>query len=159
MNIAIYPGSFDPITNGHLDIIERSVKVFDKVDVVIMDNIKKQYRFSIEERMQMINDSVGSLKEKITVSHYEGLLVDYCELTGAYTVIRGLRALTDFDYEFQMALTNRQLNSKVDSVLFVTNNNYSYISSSMVNEIASYHGDVSFMVPPNVNEKLISKYK
>ncbi len=109
--------------------------------------------------MQMVNESIGNLKDKVTVSHYEGLLVDYCAMKSIYTIIRGLRALTDFDYEFQMALTNRQLNNKVDSVLFVTNNNYSYISSSMVNEIASYQGDVSFMVPPNVNAKLISKYK
>lgn len=157
-NEAIYPGSFDPITRGHLDIIRRSAKVFDRVHVVCMVNQSKKYAFSLEERMDMIRRTLDGLGDKVVVDSFCGLLVDYCERQKIYTVIRGLRALTDFDYEFQLALTNRRLNDKVDSVLFVTGNNFSYISSSMVKEIASYHGDVSFMVEPYVEKKLSALY-
>jgi pantetheine-phosphate adenylyltransferase len=155
---ALYPGSFDPITNGHLDIIERSIKIFDQVYVAVVQNPNKKTNFSVSDRIQMIQDATKKMSSHITVGHYEGLLVNLCEKEKIYTVIRGLRALTDFDYEFQMALTNRLLNNKVDSVLFVTSNRYSYVSSSLVNEIASYGGDVSRMVPASVNQKLIQKY-
>lgn len=153
-NEAIYPGSFDPITFGHIDIIKRSVKVFDRVHVVVMVNQSKKYAFSLDERIEMITESLKELGDKVVVDTYCGLLVDYCEKKQVYTVIRGLRALTDFDYEFQMALTNRRLNNKVDSVLFVSGHNYSYISSSMVKEIAQFGGDISFMVDPFVEQKL-----
>ena len=159
MNTAIYPGSFDPVTNGHLDIIERSTRIFDKVHVRIVQNVHKKNVFSVEERIEMVKESTKQYQDKITVAHYEGLLVDLCESMQTYTIIRGLRALTDFDYEFQMAITNRLLNHKVDSVLFVTSNQYSYVSSSMVNEIAFCHGNVEKMVPSGVNEKLILKYQ
>jgi pantetheine-phosphate adenylyltransferase len=159
MNTAIYPGSFDPITNGHLDIIERSTRIFDKVHVMIVQNVHKKNVFSVEERIEMVKESTKEFRDRITVGHYEGLLVDLCESLQTYTIIRGLRALTDFDYEFQMAITNRLLNRKVDSVLFVTSNQYSYVSSSMVNEIASCHGDVAEIVPPCVDRKLLLKYQ
>ena len=115
--------------------------------------------FAIEERIEMVKECTKEFKDRISIEAFDGLLVDYCDQIKIYTIIRGLRALTDFDYEFQMALTNRLLNEKVDSVLFVTSNQYSYVSSSMVNEIASYGGDVKSLVPSNVNRKLIEKYK
>lgn len=157
-NEAVYPGSFDPITCGHIDIIERSVKVFDRVRVVAMINKSKKYAFELDDRLDMMRRSLAGLGDKVIIDTYCGLLVDYCEKEQVFTVIRGLRALTDFDYEFQMALTNRHLNDKVDSVLFVAANKYSYISSSMVKEIASYGGDIGFMVDPYVQGKLTALY-
>ena len=159
MKTVFYPGSFDPITNGHLDIIQRATKIFDRMRIVVMHNSKKKYVFSADERIKMIEDSLGDLKDEIVVEKHDGLLVDYCRHNEIYTAVRGLRALTDFDYEFQMALTNRQMDDRVESVLFVTNINYSYVSSSLVNEIASYKGDVSFLVPKPVEIMLKEKYQ
>lgn len=159
MNRVIYPGSFDPITNGHLDIIKRSIKMFNEVHVVVMHNPSKRGNFSVEERIELIKDSIKDIEGNIIVTSFDGLMVDYCEKSGIYTVVRGLRALTDFDYEFQMALTNRQLKQEVESVLLVTNIMYSYVSSSLVMEIASFNGDVSHMVPENVNKVIIERMK
>lgn len=158
MKEAIYPGSFDPITSGHLDIIERAVKVFDRVHIIVGKNINKKCLFTDEERIQLIKDCTAHLGDKVVVDSYDCLLVDYCDKVGIHTVVRGLRAMTDFDYEFQMALTNRQLNEKVESVLLVSNIIYTYVSSSMVKEIASYHGDISEIVPPNVLKAMKEKY-
>ena len=158
MKEAIYPGSFDPITSGHLDIIERACKVFDRVHILVGRNINKKCLFTDDERIQLIKDCTSHLGDKVVVDSYDCLLVDYCDKVGIHTVVRGLRAMTDFDYEFQMALTNRQLNEKVESVLLVSNIIYTYVSSSMVKEIASYHGDVSEIVPPNVLAALKEKY-
>ncbi len=158
MKEAIYPGSFDPITSGHLDIIERACKVFDRVHILVGRNINKKCLFSDEERIQLIKDCTKHLGDKVVIDSYDCLLVDYCDKVGIHTVVRGLRAMTDFDYEFQMALTNRQLNEKVESVLLVSNIIYTYVSSSMVKEVASYHGDVSDIVPPNVLAALKEKY-
>lgn len=154
----IYAGSFDPVTNGHTDVIKRAVRIFGKVRVVLMVNTQKKYLFTQEERLEMLKDALGEDVVNVEFDCYDGLLVDYCEANGIYTVIRGLRALTDFDYEFQMALTNRKLNEKVESVMLIANANYTYISSSAVKEIAHYGGDISFMVSGMVEEKMHEKY-
>ena len=143
----LYAGSFDPVTNGHIDVIRRAVKVFGGVRVVLMVNSQKKYLFDLEERVSLLRESLGEDTENIEIDTFNGLLVDYCEQNGIYTVVRGLRAMTDFDYEFQMALTNRRLNRKVESVMLIANANYTYLSSSTVKEVARYGGDISFMVP------------
>lgn len=159
MNRAIYPGSFDPITNGHLDIIERAARMFDEVHIVVMHNIRKKYTFPLEERIELIQKSLVGIPGNFVVSSYDGLLVDLCKSEDIYTVIRGLRALTDFDYEFQMAITNRQLEERVESVLLVSNIKYTYVSSSMVKEVAYYHGDVSDVVPSCVLSALKREFE
>ena len=151
---AIYPGSFDPVTNGHIDIIKRAVKIFGKIRVVLMVNSEKKYLFSEDERIEMLKEALRHEGENVEFDSYNGLLVDYCRENDVYTIIRGLRAMSDFDYEFQMALTNRSLNEKVESVLLVTNSSYTYLSSSIVKELAGYGADISPIVPPNVEKKL-----
>lgn len=159
MKKAIYAGSFDPITNGHLDIIKRGAKVFDKIYVVLMENTKKNHLFSLEERLSLLKESVKELGDKVEVDFYTGLIADYCNIKDTYILIRGLRALTDFEYEFQMATINRKLNKEVESVFFVASNKYTYVSSSNVKQIAEFGGDVSSIVPKCVNNALIEKYK
>ncbi len=151
---AIYPGSFDPVTNGHIDIIKRAGKIFGKIRVVLMVNSEKKYFFSEEERIEMLREALKDEGENVEFDSYNGLLVNYCRENDVYTIIRGLRAMSDFDYEFQMALTNRSLNEKVESVLLVTNSSYTYLSSSIVKELAGYGADISSIVPPNVEKKL-----
>lgn len=159
MKKAIYAGSFDPITNGHLDIIKRGAKVFDKIYVVLMENTKKTHLFSLQERLELLKESVKELGDKVEVDFYTGLIADYCNIKDTYILIRGLRALTDFEYEFQMATINRKLNKEVESVFFVASNKYTYVSSSNVKQIAEFGGDVSSIVPECVNNALIEKYK
>lgn len=154
----LYAGSFDPVTNGHIDVIRRAVKVFGSVRVVLMVNSQKKYLFDLDERVSLLRESLGEDIENIEIDTYNGLLVDYCEQNGIYTVVRGLRAMTDFDYEFQMALTNRRLNRKVESVMLIANANYTYLSSSTVKEIARYGGDISFMVPECVEKRMKEKH-
>ncbi len=155
----LYAGSFDPVTNGHIDVIRRAVKVFGGVRVVLMVNSQKKYLFDLEERVSLLRESLGEDTENIEIDTFNGLLVDYCEQNGIYTVVRGLRAMTDFDYEFQMALTNRRLNSKVESVMLIANANYTYLSSSTVKEVARYGGDISFMVPSCVEKRMKEKHE
>ncbi|WP_026508641.1 pantetheine-phosphate adenylyltransferase [Butyrivibrio sp. MC2013] len=158
MKVAVYPGSFDPITLGHLDIIRRASVMFDKLIVVVMKNSAKTSLFSPDERVKMIEDCVGDL-DNITVDSYDGLLIDYCKKEQIHIVLRGLRAITDFEYELQIAQTNRELShNNVDTVFLTTNLIYSYLSSSSVKEIAGYDGDVSGMVTENVLERLREKY-
>lgn len=158
MKIAIYPGSFDPITNGHLDIVERAINLFDKVVITIARNSTKSPLFTEEERLKLIKESVKSYKQ-VEVDSFEGLLVDYCQRKKASAVVRGLRAISDFEYELQMALMNRKLNPNVQTVFLMPNEKYTYLNSSIVREIARLGGDVSDFVPPVVKKALERKFK
>lgn len=157
MKTAVYPGSFDPITFGHLDIISRSVEIFDKVIVAVSVNSGKKPLFTIEERVEMIKRECVDL-ERVEVSFFHGLLSDFVSLKNAQAIIRGLRAVSDFEYEFQMALTNRRLNPNAETVFFVAMPEYSFLSSSIVKEIAALGGDVTGFVSKAVGEKLRGKF-
>ena len=154
---AIYPGSFDPITNGHIDIIQRASTIFDEVRIAIFKNTEKKQLLSFVERKELICD-IFKDNSNIKVDIYNGLLVDYAHETKIYTVIRGLRAVSDFDYEFQLALTNRKLNENVDTVLFMTDEKFSYLSSSIVRQLIKFNADVSGLVPERVLKKVKEKY-
>ena len=155
--IAIYPGSFDPFTNGHLDIIKRGVKIFDKIIVTILHNTAKKSLFTVEERIELIKISLIEY-DNIEVASYDGLLVDYAKLRKAGTIIRGMRAISDFENEFQMAFINRRLNRDVQTIFLMTGLRWIFTSSSMIKEVAMFNGDISGMVPPVVCEKLKEKY-
>jgi pantetheine-phosphate adenylyltransferase len=159
-SIAICPGSFDPVTKGHLDIITRSSKMFDKVIVVVMSNAKKinSTSFTIDERMEMIRRSVADLPN-VEVDHSEGLLADYAAKKNASAIVKGLRAVTDFEYEFQMALANKKMNPEVETVFLTTSAENMYLSSSMVKQIASMGGDISDFVPEVIHQDIISRLK
>lgn len=152
---ALYPGSFDPITNGHLDIIKRSSEIFDEVTLAIFDNPDKQPLFSFDERKELIMKVIDA--DNITIDSFNGLLVDYAEKHSFQTIIRGLRAVSDFDYEFQLALTNRRLGKHVDTIFFMTDEKYSYLSSSIVKQVCRFGGDISSFVPPLVEKYLKEK--
>ena len=155
--VAIYPGSFDPVTNGHLDIIKRSLKVFDKVIVAILHNSTKEFLFTIEERIEMLEESLNGFLN-IEVNKFDGLLVDYAKKHKADTIIRGMRAVSDFEYEFQLALMNRKLNKEIQTVFFMPGLRWIFTSSSIIKEAARFGGDVEGMVPPVVNKKLKEKF-
>ena len=158
MKIAVYPGSFDPVTFGHLDIIRRAAQMFDDVIVAVMNNSVKTSLFSADERVKMLQDVTSDL-DNVQIESFEGLMIDYSHSKNIHIVIRGLRAITDFEYELQIAQTNRELSHNgVDTVFLVTNLRYSYLSSSTVKEVASYHGDVSECVPEIIQQKLYDKY-
>ncbi|MBQ7743767.1 MAG: pantetheine-phosphate adenylyltransferase [Lachnospiraceae bacterium] len=157
MKIGIYPGSFDPITYGHIDIIERAAKITDKLIVSVLNNSAKDPLFSVNERVEMIKKAVEGF-DNVEVESFEGLTVDYCKAKKASFMIRGLRAVTDFEYELQLAQTNRALYDKVDTVFLLTNLNYAYLSSSAVKQVIKYGGDVSKFVPQYVEAKLKEKY-
>ncbi len=157
--IAIYPGSFDPFTNGHMDLIKRGLKLFDRLIVAILHNpAKRKALFTVEERIEMLEEIFNG-NPKIEVDQHSGLLVDYAEAKGAGAILRGIRAVSDFEYEFQMALMNRRLNRKVQNVFLMTGLQWIFTSSSIVKEAATFGGDVKSMVPPNVNQKLIDKFR
>lgn len=158
MKVGIYPGSFDPVTLGHIDIIKRASKITDKLVVAVLKNNGKNPLFSVEERIAMLKESVKDIKS-IEVESFDGLTVDFAKKMNASVIIRGLRAVTDFEYELQLAQTNRELYSEIDTVFLLTNLRYSYLSSSTVKEVASYGGDISKFVTTEVANKLIEKYK
>jgi len=155
--IAVYPGSFDPITNGHLDILERGLQLFDKLIVAVAYNIEKKALFTVEERMNLIKKSVNGNKSVI-VDSFEGLLVDYVKKVNAKFVVRGLRAMSDFEYEFQMASMNRNLNKDMDTLFMMTSKDYFFISSRTIKEVASFGGSVKGLVPPVVEKSLKEKF-
>lgn len=156
MNV-IYPGTFDPITNGHLDILMRAKKLFGGVTLLVANHPWKSTLFTVEERVEMIRDCTAGI-DGIKVDSYEGLLVKYITEKNVDGVIRGLRAVSDFEYEFQMALTNREMCRDFETIFFMTEIKHTYLSSSMVREIAKLGGDISQMVPPPVSVKLKEKY-
>ena len=158
-SIAVYPGTFDPITNGHLDILERALAVFQTVVVTIAPNVRKNPLFSTDERMQFIRDALPTYSsDRLEFAVFEGLLVDFCKNRGATVIVRGLRALADFEYEFQFAHMNRRLAPGVDTVFFMTDERNHYVSSSLVKEVASFGGDVTGLVPAAVVTALSTKY-
>ena len=156
--IAVYPGTFDPITMGHIDIINRSLNLFDKVIIAIAINSSKEPLFDIEERLLMIKESFPDNNNNIEVDTVDGLLVDYAYKKGAKAIIRGLRAVSDFDYEFQLALMNRRIEREVETVFLMTGFRWIFISSSIIKDAARHGGDVSGLVPDHVCEKLREKY-
>ncbi len=158
MKIAVYPGSFDPITLGHLDIIKRASKMFDKMVVLVSVNTAKSPLFSVDERVNMIKEATKDLGN-VDVESYEGLLIDYCRERKISIIIRGLRAITDFEYELQIAQTNKMFSrGNVDTVFLTTSLEYAYLSSSTVREFASFHGDISRCVTPHVAKMVYEKY-
>jgi pantetheine-phosphate adenylyltransferase len=156
MRTVIYPGSFDPLTNGHLDVIQRATKLFDRVVVAVARNESKHPLFTLEERVQMVARAVRSLPH-VEADSFEGLLMDYVERRSAQAVIRGLRAVSDFEFEFQMALMNRKLNERIETIFMMPKDTYTFLSSRIVKEIASLGGDVSAFVPAHVRAALAEK--
>jgi len=158
-SIAVYPGTFDPITNGHLDVLSRALGIFERVIVTIAPNIRKNPLFSTDERMQFIRDALPDHVGRLEFAVFEGLLVEFCRSRNARVIVRGLRALADFEYEFQFAHMNRRLAPGVDTVFFMTDERNHYVSSSLVKEVASLGGDVTGLVPAAVVAALRAKYR
>ena len=158
-SIAVYPGSFDPITNGHIDLLERALKIFDNVIVAVATNPSKDSLFSTEERLEMIKDALAHhpLKNRVRVDLFQGLLVDYVQSIPAKAIIRGLRAISDFEYEFQMALMNRKLSADIETAFIMTGMRWIYISSRIIKEVVRSGGDVSGLVPDIVKKKLTER--
>lgn len=154
---AIYPGSFDPVTNGHVDIVERGLNIFDKIIVAILRNPAKEALFTIEERKEMIETSLNR-NSNVEIDVFDGLLVDYAKKRNAVAILRGMRAVSDFEYEFQLALMNRKLNREIQTVFLMTGLRWIFISSSIIKEAASFGGNINGMVPPIVSRKLKEKF-
>lgn len=155
--IAIYPGSFDPVTNGHIDIIERGLCIFDRIIITILENPGKQALFSVEERMELLAQSLKNFPN-IEIASYGGLLVDYAKKRKAHAILRGMRAVSDFEYEFQMALMNRRLDREIQTVFLMTGLRWIFTSSSIIKEAAKFGGDIESMVPPVVKQRLMEKF-
>ena len=155
--LAIYPGSFDPVTNGHIDIIVRGLKIFDHIVVCILNNPAKKVLFSIDERIDMLNQSLNGIKS-IEITTYDGLLVDFAVKRKAHAILRGMRAVSDFEYEFQMALMNRRLNRDIQTVFLMTGLRWIFTSSSIIKEAARFGGNINGMVPKIVQQKLKEKF-
>ena len=155
--VAIYPGSFDPVTNGHIDIVERGLTLFDKLIVSILHNPKKEYLFPLEERLEMLKDCLKKFKG-VEIDSFDGLLVDYAASRKAHAILRGLRAMSDFEYEFQMALMNRRLNREIQTVFLMTGLRWIFTSSSIIKEAIQFGGNIDGMVPKLVQKKLKRKF-
>ncbi len=153
----IYPGTFDPVTNGHIDIVNRAVELFDDVIVTVAKNPSKTSLFTVEERVEMLRESLKDHK-RVHVDWFDGLVVDHAKQVGAIGIIRGLRAVSDFEYEFQMALMNRKLAGDITTILLMPHARYTYLNSTIVRNLAQFHGDVSEFVPPIVLKKLHDKF-
>ena len=158
MRTVIYPGSFDPLTNGHLDVIQRATKLFDKVIVAVAQNESKNPLFSLNERLDLVKQAIGHLPQ-VEADSFDGLLVDYVESRSGQAVVRGLRAVSDFEFEFQLALMNRKLNERVETIFMMPKDTYTFLSSRIVKEIARLGGDVSSFVPAHVGTALKKKLK
>ena len=156
MSKAIYPGSFDPVTLGHVDIIHRAAKMFDSLTVSVLNNSEKTPLFSVDERVKMLREVCKDLSN-VKIDSFSGLTADYAQRSGTDVIIRGLRAITDFEYELQMAQTNRKILPTLDTVFLTTSLEYAYLSSSIVREVASYGGDIHEFVTPDIAEKIYSK--
>lgn len=158
MKTAVYPGSFDPVTNGHIDVIQRALKVFDRVVVAVLENKSKQPLFTIEERLDMAKQALANLKN-VEVESFSGLLVDYLKKKKTAFTIRGLRAMSDFDYEFQMAIANKNMNPEIETIFIATDKKYFYLNSRLVKELARLGGPLSDLVPKHVEDALREKFK
>jgi pantetheine-phosphate adenylyltransferase len=158
MRTAIYPGSFDPLTNGHLDVIERAVKLFDRVVVAVAKNESKQPMFSLEERLELVRKAIKNIPSAEADS-FDSLLVNYVERRNAQAIVRGLRAISDFEFEFQLALMNRKLNEKIETIFMMPKDTYTFLSSRIIKEIARLNGDISSFVPAHVRAALLEKMK
>ncbi|MDP6600360.1 MAG: pantetheine-phosphate adenylyltransferase [Candidatus Woesearchaeota archaeon] len=157
MKTAVYPGSFDPVTNGHIDVIKRALNIFDKVIVGVGDNPGKKPTFTTEERIEMFKESTKDLKN-LEIDSFQGLLLDYVKNKGSNIIIRGLRAVSDFEFEFQRALMNRVVNNEIETIFIMTKEDYVYLNSSIVKEMAMFNGNVNGLVPEIVEEKLKVKF-
>lgn len=158
MQIGIYPGSFDPLTCGHLDIIKRATQLFDKLIVAIARNSEKSPLFSVEERLAMLEECCKDIS-KVEITSFDGLLAEYCRKNNISFIVRGLRAIVDFEYEYAIALMNKELAPSVETIFLMSKSEFSFVSSKMVKEVASYGGDISRLVPPFVNSKLKEKFQ
>ncbi|HTD87558.1 MAG TPA: pantetheine-phosphate adenylyltransferase [Candidatus Binatia bacterium] len=158
MRTAIYPGSFDPLTNGHLDLVERTTKLFDRVVVAVARSESKNPLFTLEERFTLVEHAIKKLPN-VTAECFDGLLVDYVSKRGGDAVIRGLRAISDFEFEFQLALMNRKLNERVETIFMMPKETYTFLSSRIIKEVATLGGDISAFVPRHVSEALANKLK
>ncbi len=156
MRKAIIPGSFDPVTNGHLDIIKRASDVLDHLTVAVLDNPRKKVLFTFEERIEMLRKITADIPN-VEVDYFKGLLIDYAAQKNIQIIVKGLRAMSDFEFEFQMALVNRKLDPRMETMFMMTNSKYAYLSSSIVKEVASLGGDIREMVPPQVCEFVLHK--
>ncbi len=159
MRVAVCPGTFDPITNGHVDVIERALNLFDKIIVLVGENPNKKENFTSEERVDMIREVFGKHDTRLEVDHFDGLLLDYLKKRKVSIMVRGLRALSDFEFEFQRALMNRELLPEVETVFVMTKDDYAFVSSSILKEVAMFGGDVSKFVPPVVWKRLKERFQ
>lgn len=159
--IALYPGSFDPFTNGHLDVIERATRIFDQIIITIAINAKKETLFTGDERELQIRECIeqNNLADNVSVEQFTGLLVDFAHKKNATALLRGVRQISDFEYEFQMALTNRRLSPELDTVFLMPDENHTITSSSIVKEVARWGGDISSFVPPNIKKEIQAKFE